>query len=36
MELLNNIWNALTTPNETLTSLLTIPLFFIENLLICI
>ena len=34
MELLNNIWNALTTPNETLTSLLTIPLFFIENLLI--
>lgn len=34
MELLNNVWNALTTPNETLTSLLTIPLFFIENLLI--
>ena len=34
MELLNNIWNALTTPNETLTSLLTIPLFFIENTLI--
>lgn len=34
MELLNNIWNALTTPNEMLTSLLTIPLFFIENLLI--
>ena len=34
MELLNNIWNTLTTPNEMLTSLLTIPLFFIENLLI--
>ena len=34
MELLNNIWSALTTPNETLTSLLTIPLFFIENTLI--
>ena len=34
MELLNNIWNALTTPNQNLTSLLTIPLFFIENILI--
>ena len=34
MKLLNNIWSALTTPNETLTSLLTIPLFFIENILI--
>lgn len=34
MELLNNIWSALTTPNETLTSFLTIPLFFIENTLI--
>ena len=34
MKLLNNIWSALTTPSETLTSLLTIPLFFIENILI--
>lgn len=34
MELLNNIWNALTTPNEILTSVLTVPLFFIENILI--
>lgn len=34
MELLNNIWSALTTPNETLTSLLIIPLFFVENFLI--
>ena len=34
MELLNNIWSALTTPNETLTSFLTIPLFVVENTLI--
>ena len=34
MELLNNIWSALTTPNETLTSIVTIPLFFVENTLI--
>ena len=34
MELLNNIWTALTTPNETLTSILTIPLYLIENTLI--
>ena len=34
MELLNNMWIALTTPNQMLTCLLTIPLFFIENLLI--
>ena len=34
MELLNNIWGALTTPNETLTSIVTIPLFFVENTLI--
>ena len=34
MELLNNIWSALTTPNETLTSIVTIPLFFVENILI--
>ena len=33
MELLNNIWGALTTPNETLTSIVTIPLFFVENTL---
>lgn len=34
MELLNNIWGALTTPNETLTSIVTISLFFVENTLI--
>ena len=30
MELLNNIWNALTTPNETLINILSIPFTMIE------
>ena len=30
MELLNNIWSALTTPNETLMSILSIPFTIIE------
>ena len=30
MELLNNIWNALTTPNECLISILSIPFTVIE------
>lgn len=30
MELLNNIWTSLTTENEVLTSILFIPLAFIE------
>lgn len=30
MELLNNIWNALTTPNETLINILSIPFTVIE------
>ena len=34
MELLNNIWNALTTPNETLISILSIPFTIIENTLL--
>lgn len=34
MEILNNIWMALSTPNEGLLSLLTIPLFFVEVFLI--
>ena len=33
MELLNNIWNALTTPNETLISILSIPFTIIEVIL---
>ena len=32
MEILNNIWVALTTPNQELTFLLTLPLYFIESL----
>ena len=33
MELLNNIWNALTTPNETLISIILIPSAIIEGIL---
>ena len=33
MELLNNIWNALTTPNECLISILSIPFTIIEVIL---
>ena len=34
MEILNNIWTALSTPNEGLINILFIPLSFIENILI--
>ncbi len=34
MEILNNLWIALTTENETLINLISIPLFFVENYLI--
>ena len=34
MEFLNNIWIALSTPNENLVNILVLPLFFIENFLI--
>ena len=30
MELLNNIWNVLITPNELYTKLITLPLTFLE------
>ena len=33
MEILNNIWIALSTPNENLLNILSIPLYFVENLL---
>ncbi len=33
MELLNNIWNALTTPNETLINIILVPSTIIESLL---
>ena len=33
MELLNNIWNALTTPNECLINILSVPFTFIEAIL---
>lgn len=33
MEILNNIWVALTTENETLTTLVTLPLLFVETYL---
>ena len=33
MEILNNIWTALSTPNEGLLNIITIPLFFVENFL---
>ena len=34
MEILNNIWTAISTPNEELINILVIPLIFIENILI--
>ncbi len=34
MELLNNIWNALSTPNEGLINIITIPIFFLEAFLL--
>lgn len=34
MELINNIWMALSTPNKTLVQALNIPLFFVENFLL--
>ena len=34
MELLNNLWMAISTPNETLINTITIPIFFVENFLI--
>ena len=34
MEVLNNIWTAISTPNEGLVNILTIPLFFVESYLI--
>lgn len=36
MELLNNIWNALSTPNETLTTIISSPLTFLEVYLMMI
>lgn len=36
MEILNNIWMAISTPNEGLLNILTIPLFFVENYLIMV
>ena len=33
MELLNNIWNALTTPNETLINIILLPSAIIETIL---
>lgn len=34
MEILNNLWLALTTPNENLVNILTAPLYFVEVFLI--
>lgn len=34
MELLNNIWNALSSPNEGLINIITIPIFFLEAFLL--
>lgn len=34
MEILNNLWLAVSTPNEELTSLMMIPITFLENFLI--
>ena len=34
MEILNNIWTALSTPNEELINILAIPMLIIENILI--
>lgn len=33
MEILNNIWTAISTPNELLINIITIPLYFVENFL---
>ena len=33
MGILNNLWSAISTPNETLMSIVTIPVLFIEALL---
>ena len=33
MEILNNIWVALSTPNEGLLNVLSIPLYFVEAFL---
>lgn len=33
MEILNNLWSAISTPNELLINIITIPLFLVENLL---
>ena len=34
MEILNNLWSAISTPNETLMSIIAIPAVVIENILI--
>ena len=34
MEILNNLWLAVSTPNEELMNLITIPLFFVEVFII--
>ncbi len=34
MEILNNLWSAISTPNETLMSIIAIPAVAIENFLI--
>lgn len=34
MEILNNLWMAISTPNEVLTNIILTPLFFVENFLI--
>lgn len=33
MEILNNIWNAISTPNELLINIISIPLYFVEAFL---
>ena len=33
MEIFNSIWTALSTPNEGLLNILTIPLFFVEAII---
>ena len=34
MEILNNIWTAISTPNEQLLNVLLLPICFVENCLI--
>ena len=34
MEILNNLWIAISTPNENLLSVITIPLFFVETFIV--